>query len=209
VTAAPHGGGPGAAPAAEADLAARVAAYKARSLGVLATIPDEPVARLIGILDAARRDRRRVFVCGNGGSAATASHFVSGLGKEGSPGSAPPFRALALTDNVAWLTALANDTAYSEVFVGQLRNHADAGDVLVAFSVSGRSPSVLRAVAWANEHGLVTVGITGAPGGELRAAAAHAVVVPSADVAHVEEAHFLIQHLVTYAFAAGPPPGAA
>lgn len=177
-----------------------VRAYRERSLGVFARLADDQVAALIEILTTARRDRRHVFTCGNGGSAATASHFASGLGKDGSWGREMKFRALSLTDNVAWLTSLANDSDYSQIFVEQLKNFAQPQDVLIAFSASGNSPNVLRAVEWANQHELLTVGITGKPGGELVSLARQAVCVDSEHTGHVEEAHFLIQHLVSYYF---------
>lgn len=176
------------------------AAYLAGSAEVLAAIPPDEVAELIEIARAARDAGRRVFTCGNGGSAATASHFASGLGKDASADGKPRFRALALTDNVAWITSLANDAAYAAIFVEQLKNHADPGDVLVAFSGSGDSPNVIEAVEWANDNGLVTVGVTGARGGKLAALARHSVRVRSEHIGHVEEGHFLIQHLVTYFF---------
>lgn len=177
-----------------------VRAYLERSLGVFSRLADDQVATLIDTLATARTNSRHVFTCGNGGSAATASHFASGLGKDGSWGRDEKFRALSLTDNVAWLTSLANDTDYSQVFVEQLKNFAQPGDVLVAFSASGNSPNVLRAVEWANEHSLMTVGITGRPGGKLSTMAGQAIIVESEHMGHIEEAHFLIQHLVSYYF---------
>lgn len=175
-------------------------AYLRRSVDVLRAIPAGELAEVIAVLTAARAERRQVFICGNGGSAATASHFAAGLGKEGSAAHPNRFRALALTDNVAWLTSLANDTDYTRVFVEQLKNHAEPDDVLIAFSGSGNSPNVLSAVEWANAHGLATVGIIGRPGGELAALARHCVCVGSEHMGHVEEGHFLIQHLITYYF---------
>ena len=150
-----------------------------------------------------------MFICGNGGSAATASHFAAGLGKEGSWERPQKFRALALTDNVAWMTSLANDTDFTRVFVEQLKNHAEPDDVLIAFSGSGNSPNVLRAVEWANARGLVTLGITGRTGGELAELAHHRVTVDTDHMGHVEEGHFLIQHLITYYFMEAHPDGSA
>ena len=174
--------------------------YRQKSLGVLAKIPDAAVANLIELLEAARCEARQVFVCGNGGSACTATHFAAGLSKEGSTGRERRFRAACLSDNVAWLTALANDTDYSQVFVEQLKNHAQPGDVLIAFSGSGESANVVRAVEWANEGGLCTVAISGRTGGTLGRIAQHKVLVDTAHMGNVEEAHFLIQHLITYYF---------
>jgi D-sedoheptulose 7-phosphate isomerase len=182
------------------DAAEYVRTYRQKSLRVLEQIPEAGIATLIETLRAARKARCTIFICGNGGSAATASHFASGLGKDGSWGRTERFRVIALTDNVPWITSLANDTDYSQIFVEQLKNHAQAGDVLIAFSGSGNSPNVLRAAEWANENGLLTVGITGRPGGALGKLARHPIFIESGHLGHVEEAHFLIQHLVSYYF---------
>ena len=151
---------------------------------------------------AAVRERGgQLFLCGNGGSAATASHLANDLGKGASYGrQGPRFRVIALTDNVPWITALANDTDYSQIFVEQLKNYASPDDVLIAFSGSGNSPNVLEAVQWANESSLVTVGVTGRPGGKLGEMARYPIFVESSHMGHIEEGHFLIQHLVGYYF---------
>ncbi len=182
------------------DPATYVHAYRERSLDILSRISTTAVAQLIEILAVALRERRHVFVCGNGGSAATASHFAAGLGKEGSRGRDKKFRVLSLTDNVPWITSLANDADYSAIFVEQLENFATVDDVLIGFSVSGNSLNVVRAVEWANDNGLVTVGITGRPGGRVAELALYPVVVEASHMGHVEEAHFLIQHLLSYYF---------
>ena len=114
---------------------------------------------------------------------------------------------MALTDNVSWITALANDLDYSQIFVEQLRNFADPGDVLLAFSSSGASKNVLEAVAWAREHGLTTVGFCSRRGGPLAELAEHAIVVDSAHVGRIEDCHFLIQHLIGYYFMENAEPG--
>jgi D-sedoheptulose 7-phosphate isomerase len=186
----------------DGDARSFAAAYLRGSADVLSRISADELSRLIGVLAAARTAGRHVFTCGNGGSATTASHFAAGLSKEGSAAQAVRFRALALTDNVAWMTALANDGDYASIFVEQLKNHAQVDDVLIAFSASGNSRNVLQAVEWANERGLVTVGITGRSGGELGALVGLRVSVGSDHIGHIEEGHFLIQHLITYYFMA-------
>jgi phosphoheptose isomerase len=120
--------------------------YLRRSVAILASIAADELAQAIEVLTAARDGERHVFICGNGGSASTASHFAAGLSKEGSWERPQKFRALSLTDNVAWITSLANDTDFTRVFVEQLKNHAEPDDVLVVFSGSGNSRNVLRAV---------------------------------------------------------------
>jgi len=182
------------------DLAAFVRGYRERCVAVLDRLPSEAVAMLIAILRGARTAGQHIFVCGNGGSAATASHFAAGLGKDGSWGRQRRFRVSTLTDNVPWITALANDSDYSQIFVEQLKNHAHPGDVFIAFSASGNSANVLRAAEWGNENDLATVAITGRAGTPLGSISRHCIAVESGHIGHVEEAHFLIQHLVTYYF---------
>jgi D-sedoheptulose 7-phosphate isomerase len=181
--------------------------YLRRSLAVLASIAADELAQAIEVLTAARDGQRHVFICGNGGSAATASHFAAGLSKEGSWERPQKFRALSLTDNIAWITSLANDTDFTRVFVEQLKNHAEPDDVLVVFSGSGNSRNVLRAVEWANARGLISIGITGRTGGELAKLAHHRVTVDTDHMGHIEEGHFLIQHLITYYFMEAHPDG--
>ena len=174
--------------------------YKDNSLSIMEKIAEKEVANLIVLLEAARSADRQIFLCGNGGSAATASHLANDLGKGASWGRDKRCRVLALTDNVSWINALAYDTDYSQIFVEQLKNYARAEDLLVAFSGSGNSPNVLEAIKWANQNDVLTAGITGRPGGELGQLAQHPIFVESSHMGHIEEGHFLIQHLVGYYF---------
>src|SRR5438093_12549182 len=164
--------------------------YKQRSLAALTRISESAVAELIQLLTHAREQKRQVFICGNGGSAATSSHFANELGKGASFGREKRFRVLSLTDNVPWISALANDTDYAEVFVEQLKNFAEPGHILIAFSGSGNSPNVIRAIEWANNNSLVTVGITGRPGGRLAEISMHPIFVESSHMGNIEEGHF-------------------
>lgn len=179
---------------------AYVRSYKQRSIIILDKIAEGEIGHLIQLLSTARDEKRQIFLCGNGGSAATASHFANDLGKGASYGREKKFRVLSLTDNVSWITALANDTDYAHIFVEQLKNYAEPDDLLIAFSGSGNSRNVLHAVEWANQHGLITVGITGRPGGKLGQLARYPIFVESPHMGHIEEGHFLIQHLVGYYF---------
>src|SRR5215467_4019548 len=113
------------------------------------SIPAELVAGLIEDLRTALKEDRQVFVFGNGGSAANASHFATDLGKAASDKVGKRFRVQSLNDNVSWLTALANDYAYEDVFAGQLQNYARPGDIAMALSVSGNSPNCVKALEWA------------------------------------------------------------
>ena len=164
-------------------------------------MPLEAVIGLIGLLQAVRLRDRQVLVCGNGGSAVMASHLASELSTEPLAEGSRRFRVYSLTDNVAWISAIANDTDYSKVFVEQLKNLAREGDLLIAFSCSGNSENVIEAVLWAKQSGLTTVGITGHPGGRLAECADLVVAIPSSFTPQIQEGHMQIQHLISYYFA--------
>ena len=166
----------------------------------LRALPQGQVADLIGAIRDVRDRDAQIFVVGNGGSAATASHFAVDLGKGASLGAERRFRVLSLTDNVPWITALGNDLSYEDVFVEQLKNFARPGDLLLAFSGSGNSESVLRAVRYANSIGCRTIGLAGYAGGRLREEAQECLVVSADHMGRIEDGHFVIQHLVVYYF---------
>lgn len=174
--------------------------YRKQVIEVFLKVKQEDVVNLIRLLESARAEDRQIFVCGNGGSAATASHFATDLGKGASYGKEKRFRVLSLTDNIPWISALANDTDYSMIFVEQLKNYARPGDLLIAFSGSGNSPNVVCATEWARQNGVVTIGITGRPGGSLGRLAAHPVHVESSHMGRIEDAHFFLQHILCYYF---------
>lgn len=135
-----------------------------------------------------------IILFGNGGSAATASHFACDLSKWTSRSDRRRMRALALTDNVPLMTAYANDQAYADIFVAQLVALYRPGDLVFAISGSGNSPNVLRPVQWAQEQGAVTVGLCGFDGGKLQGLVQHAVRVNSYLMPQVEDAHSVICH---------------
>ena len=145
------------------------------------------------LLDCHARGRV-VFVVGNGGSAATASHLACDLAKGTRLGGAPTFRVVPLTDNVPLLTAWANDTSYDRVFAEQLASLARPGDLLLAISASGNSPNVVAAAEAARELGATTVALTGRTGGRLALLADLAVRVPSDRIELVEDAHLIVAH---------------
>jgi D-sedoheptulose 7-phosphate isomerase len=162
---------------------------------VLDAIPVEPIDEMLGILRRAYRAGAKVFALGNGGSAATASHLACDLGKNVAPVGAPRFKVVALTDNVATLTAWGNDNGYDRVFVEQLDNLIDPEDVVIAISASGNSPNVLRAVELARARDATVIGLTGFRGGSLRSLCDVCVVVPSDEMDQIEDAHLALQHL--------------
>jgi D-sedoheptulose 7-phosphate isomerase len=145
---------------------------------------------------------RFVFICGNGGSGSNASHFCEDLGKstlrreDFENDRKKRLKVLSLTDNTPYILAWANDEGFDRVFVEQLKNLASAGDLLIAISGSGNSPNVLKAVEWANRHGITTLGCTGFSGGKLKTLATHNLHVPLDDMGIVESIHLTIFHWV-------------
>jgi D-sedoheptulose 7-phosphate isomerase len=166
----------------------------------LRSIPAAGVAKLIALFRKALDEDRQIFVCGNGGSAANASHFVTDLGKGSSDKTYRRFRCLSLNDNVSWLTALGNDYEYSEVFSRQLMNFAKSGDILMVMSVSGSSPNLVRAVEWAKANGCVTIALVGGKRGTLAEISDHVLVIDDTHYGRVEDAHMGICHMIAYAF---------
>jgi D-sedoheptulose 7-phosphate isomerase len=170
----------------------------------LNSIPAEAVACIVGTLRTAHQEDRQIFVFGNGGSAANASHFATDLGKGASDKLGKRFRVLSLNDNVAWMTALGNDYAYEDVFLGQLRNYAKPGDVALTMSVSGNSPNLVKAFEWANQNGLKTIALVGGKRGRLAEIAQQTVVIADTHYGRVEDAHMGICHMLCYAFMENP-----
>jgi len=160
------------------------------------SIPIEAVAGLIKQLQTVLRENRQVFVFGNGGSAALASHFACDLGKGTATGgnSEKRFRALSLTDNTALITAWANDTSYEHVFAEQLRNFIQCGDVAFAISGSGSSPNVLLALQAAPEAGSINIGLTGFKGGKMKELCDVCIVIPSDNMQVIEDVHLSTAH---------------
>ena len=168
---------------------------------VLDRMPWDAVDRVLQVLEEAYQKRSQVFVIGNGGSAATASHMMNDLckGTVGHKGDAPwpRFRVLALTDNVALMTAWANDTDYKTVFSEPLKTLALRGDVLVAISASGNSPNIIAAVEAAKQIGMKVVGLAGFGGGKLAKMADVAFVAVSDEYGPVEDVHMILDHIIT------------
>src|SRR5579884_3298381 len=148
----------------------------------------------------AREAGRHIFVCGNGGSASTASHLACDIVKGASYNRESRFRIMALTDSLPTLTAYSNDVGYDCVFVEQLKNFAEPGDLVLAISGSGNSPNVLRAVEYANSIGCRTIGLTGRDGGKLGPLAQLNIQVPAPHMGRIEDAHMIVCHMIGYYF---------
>lgn len=149
-------------------------------------------------IEEAYRAGRFVFIIGNGGSGANASHLCEDLAKctLRDIDHQRRLRVLSLTDNAPWLMAIANDLAYDRIFLEQLRNLASPGDLVLAISGSGNSPNIINAVEWANANGLVSVGITGFGGGKLRQIAHHSLHCPVDDMGIAESLHSVVFHWI-------------
>ena len=181
-----------------------VADYLTAQQKVLGSIPTDAVARIIEQFRAALQEDRQIFVFGNGGSAANASHFATDLGKGSSDTLGKRFRVLSLNDNVSWMTALGNDYAYEDVFLRQLMNYAKPRDLALVMSVSGDSPNIVKAVEWANNNGVHTIALLGGKRGKLAEIAGQAIVVNETHYGRAEDAHMGICHMICYAFMENP-----
>jgi D-sedoheptulose 7-phosphate isomerase len=169
-----------------------------------ASIPVDAVAAIIEKFRQALKEDRQIFVFGNGGSAANASHFATDLGKGSSDKVGRRFRVLSLNDNVSWLTALGNDYAYEDVFIRQLMNYGKPGDLVLAMSVSGNSPNVVKAIEWARGNRLHTIALVGGKRGRLADLAHDVVVIADTHYGRVEDAQMGICHMICYAFMERP-----
>jgi D-sedoheptulose 7-phosphate isomerase len=163
---------------------------------VLQLVPPEQVDEIRDVLLGAYEKDRRIFLFGNGGSAALASHFACDLGKGVTMGSngAKRFRAIALTDSVPMMTAWANDSHYEDIFAEQLKNLIEAGDVAFAISASGNSRNVLKALEVARHAGGFCIGLGGYDGGQMKHLCDLCLVVPSDNMQLIEDLHLSIAH---------------
>lgn len=167
-------------------------------------LPFDKINAIINVLVKANKEGKQVFVFGNGGSAATSSHFITDLGKGASDKLPKRFRCMSLNDNTAWITALGNDYAYEDIFLNQLKNYAQSGDVVITMSVSGSSPNLVKAFEWAKANEVETVALVGGKKGELVKIAKHVAVIDSLHYGIVEDAHMVISHILCYAFMEHP-----
>ena len=174
--------------------------YIAAQRRVLDALPLDQVEQVIQTVKQAWLGDKQIFAIGNGGNAASASHFATDLGKGASDAVGKRFRILTLADNSAWLTALGNDYCFDDVFLRPLQNYARAGDVLISGSVSGSSPNLVRAFEWARANGLKTVAMVGGKRGKLAEVAEQTIVIDDTHYGRVEDMQMTIFHMICYAF---------
>lgn len=184
--------------------------YLDRQKAAYDAIPLDKVERIINLVKSCWEDERQLFAFGNGGSASNVSHFITDLGKSasdrmeklgtGTGGSGKRFRCLSLNENLSWITAIGNDYAYEDVYLRQLQNYARPGDLVLTLSVSGNSPNVVKAVEWANENGLTTIGFVGGKRGRVADIAHEVIVIDDTHYGRVEDAQMTICHMICYGF---------
>lgn len=184
---------------AQDDDTAVVRSYFETMKATLDRMDPRPIADAIAVLHEARLGGRHVFVMGNGGSAATATHMVCDLAKNARQEDRPHFKVIGLADNMAIFSAYANDEGYENVFAQQLDNLVQAGDVVVAISTSGNSANILRATDLAVARGATVIGMTGFSAGSLGAIVHVNIHVPSDSIEQVEDIHLMLEHLITKA----------
>jgi D-sedoheptulose 7-phosphate isomerase len=165
---------------------------------VIARLPHSMIEQAAEELLVAYEQNRTIFLFGNGGSAALASHFACDLGKGTITGGEPQkrFRVLALTDNLPLLTAWANDSSYEDVFAQQLQNFVEPGDIVFAISGSGNSANVLRALEVARKAGAFNIGLTGYRGGKMKNLCNLCIVIPSENMQIIEDLHLSVSHAI-------------
>jgi len=170
----------------------------------LENFPETEVTKLIETFRKANIEGRQIFVFGNGGSAANASHFITDLGKSVAGERIRKFKCRAMNESDAWMTAIGNDFSYEELFCKQLENFAVPGDLVLLMSVSGTSPNIIKAVEWSKANGLHVVALVGQKETPLYSMADQVIPIHDNHYGRVEDLHMLICHVVAYAFIENP-----
>lgn len=180
------------------DYRKQISSYIDLEKNVLDSISQEDINQVMNLLEEARLNGRRIFTCGNGGSASTASHMVCDFNKGVSLDQETKYNFECLSDNVAVMMAIANDISYDDVFVVPLKNKLKEGDVLIGISGSGNSENVVRAFAYAKEKGAKTIAMTGYSGGKLKEMADCNLHVNIDNMQIAEDVHLILNHLMMY-----------
>lgn len=178
------------------DYRKRIRQYVEWEREVLAAMPVEDVNEVLNVLEEARFARRRIFICGNGGSASTAAHFECDFNKGVSYDQEVKYDFECLSDNVPMMMAIANDISYEDIFVVPLKNKLKKGDVVIGISGSGNSENVVRALTYANEMGATTIAITGYDGGKMHKLAKHGIHIAVDNMQIAEDMHLVLDHLM-------------
>ena len=180
------------------DYKKKIATYITEEKKVLDLLNKDEINDVMNVLENARLHGNRIFTCGNGGSASTASHMGSDFNKGISLEQDVKYDVECLSDNVPMMMAVANDICYDDIFVVPLKNKLKKGDVVLGISGSGNSENVLRAINFANENGAETIGFTGYDGGKLKELAKHNIHVDIDNMQIVEDIHLVLNHMMMY-----------
>jgi D-sedoheptulose 7-phosphate isomerase len=178
------------------NYAGAAATYFRKLHKAIAHMDHGEIDAAVGLIAKSWRDGQQIITMGNGGSSLTALHFVNDWNKAVFLTSGTPFRGRSLVDNTGLLMSYANDISFQDVFIEQLKNVLELGDLVVAISGSGNSENVIRAVDYANKHGAVTLGLCGYSGGRLKSVAQHVVWAPVEDMQLAEDLHAMFGHIV-------------
>ena len=165
---------------------------------VLQNLPIADIKTVMNVLEDARLSRKRVFICGNGGSASTASHFECDFNKGISYDQKIKYDFECLSDNVAMMMAIANDIGYDDIFVVPLRNKLKSGDVVIGISGSGNSENVVRALQYGNEVGAETIALVGYDGGRMKSVAKYNIHIKIDNMQIVEDIHLMLDHMMMF-----------
>lgn len=173
-----------------------IEAYLSKLKRTIDILSVESINELMNVLVKARDDSKSIFIMGNGGSAATASHFVCDFNKGLSVAGGKRFKFICLNDNIPSLMAYGNDLSYEDIFVEPLKNYFQKGDIAIGISGSGNSSNVIKAIDYANENEGVTIALTGYNGGKLFTIAKHNVNIPINDMQIAEDLHIVLDHCI-------------
>lgn len=180
------------------DYTKQIEEYLMVEREVLSNIKAEEISNVMNILEKARMYEKRVFICGNGGSASTASHFVCDFNKGVSMELEKKYDFECLSDNVPMMMAIANDISYDDIFAIPLKNKLAAGDVVIGISGSGNSENVRRALEYGKQMGAITVALTGYDGGVIKKTADHCIHINVNHMQIVEDVHLILDHMMMY-----------
>lgn len=172
--------------------------YRARTVEQWSRLDTAALARIAAVLERAQAAGRFIWVCGNGGSAASAAHIGCDFGKTASRPGAKPLKCLCLSDNTAFMTAIGNDLSFDETFSRQLENVVAKGDVVVLISGSGNSANLIAAAKLARKRGAKVVSLLGFDGGKLKALSDESLLIPSDQYGVIEDMHMAVAHILTF-----------
>jgi D-sedoheptulose 7-phosphate isomerase len=178
--------------------------YTAEISRALETVDGDAFEKVIYILGEAYKERKQIFIAGNGGSAATANHFVCDFGKNAVKSDEKRFKIISISDNIEKITALGNDIAFESIFEEQLKNFMDPEDVLIVISASGNSPNIVRAVEYARKKKSKVISLTGFKGGKVKALSDVNLNVDLDSYEQIEDIHLIILHMIVYWFRNNP-----